>query len=525
MESLSIQLNDLPNEILLIILKKLPDIDVLYSLIGVNKRLDTIVQDSIFTRYLTFMTSCNDLSPIAEPILNQFCAEILPKIRHKILWLNLEPSSMDRILLSTNYPNLCGLALYNLISERARELFSNKSYLIRIFKNQLSSIVIHINKCQESTSSIKDINIFIFTQIFTMFKNLQYLNFSPFNGSNYHRLTFGVSPPNILSSTLLQLRVVIDSYEDCLYLLDGRFNQLNTIYVTICLSKVPTLSVINNKKKLPNLKCFQLTHRSILSVYNNILIPLLHRMSNLEELGLYFDSFNAEIIDGYNLEENILNYMTKLKKFQFNIRSIIPFNNQVNLPSNNAIQNTFKNFKNSKIISCIDCLPKENQFHCHIYSYPYELIYYNYITNNFRGGLFKHVYKISLVDELPFEHEFFLQITKSFPFVSELRIHNQEPQKNNKQQYSIIEYPHLTKLAIVQSHENYLEQFLNNSKMYLSNNIYLFVDYNSLQRVTDNFTSDTTRMNCTKIKCLNINIQPELSLDLIKDYFPHAELR
>jgi hypothetical protein len=60
--------------------------------------------------------------------------------------------------------------------------------------------------------------------------------------------------------------------------------------------------------------------------------------------------------------------------------------------------------------------------------------------------------------------------------------------------------------------------------MYLSNNIYFLVEYDSLQRVTDNFTSDTTWMNCAKIKYLNLEIKLELSLDLIKDYFPHAEL-
>ena len=140
-------------------------------------------------------------------------------------------------------------------------------------------------------------------------------------------------------------------------------------------------------------------------------------MSNLEELSLYFVSHNAEIIDGYNLEENIFHYMTKLKKFEFNIRSVIPFNNQVNLPSTEDIQNTFKNFKNNQIISCIDYFPKANEFHCHIYSYPYTSMYYDNITNNFRGGLFKCVREISLFDERPFEHEFFLQIAQSFPLM------------------------------------------------------------------------------------------------------------
>ncbi len=52
-------------------------------------------------------------------------------------------------------------------------------------------------------------------------------------------------------------------------------------------------------------------------------------MSNLEKLSLDFVNRNTPIIDGNDLEENILNYMTKLKKFKFNIRSVIPLNNQV----------------------------------------------------------------------------------------------------------------------------------------------------------------------------------------------------
>jgi hypothetical protein len=120
------------------------------------------------------------------------------------------------------------------------------SYLIRTFKSQILSFVIRINKCQES-NSIEDINRFIFIQIFSIFKKLQDLNFSPSAAADYHLLTFGVSPPNIVSSTLLNLRVAVDSYEDCLYLLDGRFNRLRTLYVTICSSNVSALPTINNE--------------------------------------------------------------------------------------------------------------------------------------------------------------------------------------------------------------------------------------------------------------------------------------
>ncbi|CAF4381930.1 unnamed protein product, partial [Rotaria sp. Silwood2] len=41
-------------------------------------------------------------------MLDRFCLQILPEIHYKIKWLDLESSSMERILLATNYPNLYG---------------------------------------------------------------------------------------------------------------------------------------------------------------------------------------------------------------------------------------------------------------------------------------------------------------------------------------------------------------------------------------------------------------------------------
>lgn len=114
------------------------------------------------------------------------------------------------------------------------------------FQYQVRLLVIHINKCEEPSNSIKHINKFIYTRIFTIFKNLHYLNFNP-NGSYYHQLTFNLSPPNISCSTLKKLNIMVNSYEDCLYLLDGRFHQLQMFSVTICSPKVPLFSLINNK--------------------------------------------------------------------------------------------------------------------------------------------------------------------------------------------------------------------------------------------------------------------------------------
>ena len=82
MKDSSTELNDLPDEILIIILKKLFNTDVLYSLIDINERFNTIVHDPIFTSHLT-LTKCfsdNSNYPLPDPILDRFCLQILPSI-------------------------------------------------------------------------------------------------------------------------------------------------------------------------------------------------------------------------------------------------------------------------------------------------------------------------------------------------------------------------------------------------------------------------------------------------------------
>jgi hypothetical protein len=140
MENSSVELNDLPDEILLMIFKKVYNIILLYSLSGVNIRLNKILHDSIFTNRLTLVNfvptrlifeiySPIDLAySLSDSILDRFCSHILPKIHEKVKWLDLESSSMERILLSTNYPNLCGIGLYNIRLESAVDLFSGKIF-------------------------------------------------------------------------------------------------------------------------------------------------------------------------------------------------------------------------------------------------------------------------------------------------------------------------------------------------------------------------------------------------------------
>ncbi|CAF3884373.1 unnamed protein product [Rotaria sp. Silwood1] len=119
MNQSDIHLVDLPNEVLFMILKRLDNINVLYSLMGtINKQFDIVLQDNIFTNTLNMISKSateddDDICSIDDRILDRFCIDILPKIHHNVKHLILESMSMERILLAGNYPNLTSLKLFN----------------------------------------------------------------------------------------------------------------------------------------------------------------------------------------------------------------------------------------------------------------------------------------------------------------------------------------------------------------------------------------------------------------------------
>jgi hypothetical protein len=134
MECFNIEFNDLADELLLIIFKNIDNVDVLYSLYGINKRFNKIIRDSIFTSNLSFVkwyanNFLNKFSP--NIVINRFCLQILPDISVKIEWFHLEESSAKNILRAADYPNLYGLGLYNMNLQRARRLFAGKNTLKR----------------------------------------------------------------------------------------------------------------------------------------------------------------------------------------------------------------------------------------------------------------------------------------------------------------------------------------------------------------------------------------------------------
>jgi hypothetical protein len=256
-------------------------------------------------------------------------------------------------------------------------------------------------------------------------------------------------------------------------------------------------------------------------------------MSNLEQLTLYLLVVHTDrFIDGNDLTQNITDYMPQLNKFRLNICSTMLLNDQVSLPSNEDIQHSLKHFSDVEIISCVNYYPEVKKGQCHIYSYPFTVPTYPNIANNFPGGLFTCVTEVSLFDEHPFEHEFFIQIAQSFPLMRELTVNNRKPQNNkqcgrsnnNNPKLLIIQYPHLKCLCLKETHDDYVEQFLLHTKTCLPCNFTLYTDYRSLKRVTDKFIRKATRMNCAKARYVCFNKIPHFP-KRFKNYFLDVDTR
>ncbi|CAF3350086.1 unnamed protein product [Rotaria socialis] len=225
--------------------------------------------------------------------------------------------------------------------------------------------------------------------IFTVFIQLTHLIFYESSYEHTVRLLFYIPSRRISSSTLLVLRISVQCFHHCLFILDGRFNQLHTLHIHLA-NLGPPEAIIKSQAEIPNLKCFVLS--CVLPTYDcdSLIPPLVHRMSNLEKLGLHLTiHVNATFIDGNNLKKYILNHMPKLNIFSFDLHSIASINNLIRLPLKEDIQQAFRNFPCTQITTRIDYFLEENWGQYHTYSYPFLMQYYKDITNNFPGGLYQ----------------------------------------------------------------------------------------------------------------------------------------
>ena len=250
------------------------------------------------------------------------------------------------------------------------------------------------------------------------------------------------------------------------------------------------------------MKCFSLITECFLSDTHDIpILSLLRRMSNLEELNLYMTIRNrTTYIDGTYIHNEILVHKPRLHIFNFCFYT----ESRIKRLSEYDIQKTLSNIKNRQTTCIVNY--QSNMGICHVFSLPYKFEEIAGLGSRFPNIIFNHVTRLWLEDNIPFEHEFFHRIAWSFPLLERLDVSNIEPQSSmfNEENSSVVKYPRLISLRLVNVCIDYLDQFLNETKAYLPRLTELETNYDDLKLVTEYFTRDATRVHCVKIKELNL---------------------
>ncbi|CAF3135867.1 unnamed protein product, partial [Rotaria sp. Silwood2] len=95
-------------------------VDVLYSLVDVNERLNQLIFDPFYVLNLdmTMKSSYDDTFSISDKVLDRICKNVLPRIHHHVNKLTVEPHSLKYILRNFNiYPQLFSLSFINFQEE------------------------------------------------------------------------------------------------------------------------------------------------------------------------------------------------------------------------------------------------------------------------------------------------------------------------------------------------------------------------------------------------------------------------
>ncbi|CAF4129116.1 unnamed protein product [Rotaria sordida] len=497
--------------------------DMFYSLVDVNQRFNRLAFDSLCIHHLNFAIKHFDIHQYAtyNDILDRICSKILPRINDKVNKLTVDPLSMEQILCAVHYPQLHSLSLINYQPEILSQHLSNNDTLYHLLSKQITHLTVNIYSKKEEISNGKKRNML--PLILFIGHKLSDLTFLQEMQTKYITISYlNTSHIKCLSSTVTKLRVNVNTFDDCLYLLNGSIKSLSTLIIRIYKIKRSS-SKIDNTKKLVKLKCFALTTNWRTYYYDEQVVPLLRRMLNLEELTLHLSVIKNQstYIDGNQLYDDFLNYMSQLNKFIFNIHTHIVNNSiNINLPSNDDIRKSFIKRGFYSIDIYADDKLINNRGNCHVYSLPYQFNEFLYMSSCFQGGKFDKVRMLFMRDERPFQYKLFQIISQDFPFLQKLTIFNLQSQENEQHHSSIlIIFNHLLTLDLSNAHNDYVIQFLSERITCLRCLSHLIIKYETLTTVTNYFTNDSTRFNCSKIKSLGI-CGPFVRSQNFNSYFP-----
>ena len=251
-------------------------------------------------------------------------------------------------------------------------------------------------------------------------------------------------------------------------------------------------------------------------------------MSNLEDLTLYLYILGeSTFISSTHLDDEILLQMSRLHTFTFYFATehVMDRNTDIHMLNSN-IQQSFINTKYGQVTSMVNQVGPRRWI-CHIYTLPFKFHLLQCVGKNVPNIVFNSVTHLKLWEHNEYRYEFFFRINRTFPFLQKLSIRNKKPpfwrfedfHLRDRDWCSTIEYPHIISLNIKHVFIHYAEYFLDETKTHLPRLKELKITSYILKEVTQNFTRDRTRRNCSKVNRLIVEGEFICSKD-VYNYFP-----
>ena len=545
-----VNLLDLPNEIFLILMKKLNMVDVLYSLVDVTDRWNDLILNPLYVRLVDL--TCVRVAPnddwiysTDDHVIDRLCQDVLPRINDHVKELIVDQHSLGRVFHATSYPQLESLALIDIDDQFYFKFMEGKSFLLMVevtggfischsfaadgilidyLNEQITCLIIDMND-KPSDEASRDYLSLMFSLTLYMCHRILKFHFCASSHRAMPRIV-RLSSWNAKSSTLTELQIKVESFDECLYLFDGPFPSLSTLIIYVDEIK-QTLRKEESTDKLLKLKHFSLTSYARTFHYDDLIVPFLRRLINLEELTLFLTiiRIDSNHIDGIQLHDEILLSMPRLNKFVFSLETAIQKTREIVLSSNEQIQRTFIQRGFQSVGSYCETFPSADGTRGHaysppyhfssrsnVYSLPYQFERFSCVTNTIPTGIFHSVVMLLVKDIRAFEHEFFRIISQSFPFLRTLYVVNDEPQKYKRQPRRLITFSQLIYLNLRYAHLDYAEEFLFDQWCHLPRLVDLEIGYELLVSATDHFSNDATRLSCdrlTRLRTKETFIRPE----------------
>ena len=112
--------------------------------------------------------------------------------------------------------------------------FLDESIFRHIFQDQITELILQNNDNNSHERILKDYTEKVYVFILSFFKNLNHLSIIESSITDYPPLSICHLPSTTFSSEILtKLCIDVFTFDDCLYLLDGRLKQLTTFIVQI----------------------------------------------------------------------------------------------------------------------------------------------------------------------------------------------------------------------------------------------------------------------------------------------------